>query len=178
MTFSGCSSYHEDTNAYDEYIAIQYVLNKFEGGMTALKYQARRKRGGWGGWGGFSPPNNLLKFIDFVSEKDCKSHDRRNEDSNSYILEEATRIYQKCSIFDVIQVKNFKIFLERHSLVVILCFRQWHIFQKYVVFQRFKACSHGKFSRGQVPSTPHSSLCSHLASAPPPIWISFRRAWI
>ena len=114
--------------------------------------QARRKRGG--GWGGFSPPNNLLKFIDFVSEKDCKSHDRRNEDSNSYILEEATRIYQKCSIFDVIQVKNFKIFLERHSLVVILCFRQWHIFQKYVVFQRFKACGHGKFSRGQFPSTP------------------------
>ena len=38
MTFSGCTSYHKDAYDYDEYIAIQYVLNKFEGGMTALKY--------------------------------------------------------------------------------------------------------------------------------------------
>ena len=37
MTFSGCGSYHKDTCDYDEYIAIQYVFNKLEGGMTALK---------------------------------------------------------------------------------------------------------------------------------------------
>ena len=30
-----------------------------------LLMQARRKRGA----GGFNPPNNLLKFVDFVSEK-------------------------------------------------------------------------------------------------------------
>ena len=60
--------------------------------------QARRKRGG-GGWGGFSPPNNLQKFDNFVSEKGCKSQGPKNEDSNSYIFEEATRIYPKCNIF-------------------------------------------------------------------------------
>ena len=58
--------------------------------------QARRKRGGLGG---LQPPNSLLKFVDVVSEKGCKSQGRRNEDSNSYIFEEATRIYQKWNIF-------------------------------------------------------------------------------
>ena len=48
--------------------------------------------------GGASAPNNLLKFVDFVSEKGCKSQGRRNEDSNSYIFEEATRIYQQSNI--------------------------------------------------------------------------------
>ena len=52
-----------------------------------------------GGWGGFSPPNNLLKFVDFVSEKGCESQGRRNKDWNTYIFEEATRIYQKCNMF-------------------------------------------------------------------------------
>ena len=51
-----------------------------------------------GGAGGFSPPNNLLKFVDFVSEKVCKSQRRKNEDSNSYIFEESTIIYPKCNI--------------------------------------------------------------------------------
>ena len=37
MTFSGCGSYHKDTYDYDEYIAIQYVLNTLDSGMTALK---------------------------------------------------------------------------------------------------------------------------------------------
>ena len=60
---------------------------------------------------------NLLTFVHFVSEKLCKSQGRKNEDSNSYIFEEATRIYQKCNIFDVIQVKNFKIFMERPRLM-------------------------------------------------------------
>ena len=58
----------------------------------------RRPVGG-GGWGGFSPPNNLLKFADFESGKGCKSQGRKKEDSNLYIFEEATRIYQKCKIF-------------------------------------------------------------------------------
>ena len=40
-----------------------------------------------GGLGGFSPPppENLLKFVDFVSEKGCKSQGCRNEDSKTYI---------------------------------------------------------------------------------------------
>ena len=38
MTFSGCVSYRQDTCYYDEYIAIQYVLDKLEGRMTAFKY--------------------------------------------------------------------------------------------------------------------------------------------
>ena len=55
---------------------------------------------GSGGAGGLQPPpNNLLKFVDFVSEKGCKSQGRKNEDSNPYIFEEATRIYPECNIF-------------------------------------------------------------------------------
>ena len=38
MTFSRCGSYGKDTCYYDEYIAIQYVLNEFEGGMTTFRY--------------------------------------------------------------------------------------------------------------------------------------------
>ena len=38
MTFSRCDSYRKDTCDYDECIAIQYVLNKLEGRMTAFKY--------------------------------------------------------------------------------------------------------------------------------------------
>ena len=52
-----------------------------------------------GGLGGLQPPNNLQKFDNFVSEKGCKSQGPKNEDSNSYIFEEATRIYPKCNIF-------------------------------------------------------------------------------
>ena len=83
-----------------------------------------------GGAGGLHPPNNLLKFVGFFSEKGCESQGRKNQDSNWYIFEKATRIYPKCNTFDVMQVENFKIFVERPSLVVILCFRRWHIFQK------------------------------------------------
>ena len=39
MTFSECGSYRKDNYDYDEYIAIKYVFNKLEGGMTAFKYQ-------------------------------------------------------------------------------------------------------------------------------------------
>ena len=38
MKFSGCGSYRKDTCYYDEYKAIQCVLNKLEGRMTAFKY--------------------------------------------------------------------------------------------------------------------------------------------
>ena len=38
MSFSGCGSYRKDTYDYDEYFAIQYVLNKLEGGVNAFKY--------------------------------------------------------------------------------------------------------------------------------------------
>ena len=73
-----------------------------------------------------------------------------------------TRIYsrklpesiQNAISFDIIQVKNFKTFMERPSLVVILCLRQWHIFQKWGVFQRSKGRGHEKFSRGQAPGPP------------------------
>ena len=51
------------------------------------------------GAGELQPPNNLLKFVDFVSEKGCKSQGRKNEDSNSYIFAKATRIYPECNIF-------------------------------------------------------------------------------
>ena len=30
MTFSGCGSYRKDSYDYDEYIALQYVLDKLE----------------------------------------------------------------------------------------------------------------------------------------------------
>ena len=81
-----------------------------------------------------------------------------------------TRIYsrklpesiQNAISFDIIQVKNFKTFMERPSLVVILCLRQWHIFQKWGVFQRSKGRGHEKFSRGQAPGPPF-----WLASLPP-----------
>ena len=125
--------------------------------------QARRKRGA----GGFSPPNNLLKFVDFVSEKGCKSQGRKNEDSNSYIFEKLPESIQNAISFDVIQVNNFNIFIERPSLVVILCLRQWQIFQKWGVFQRSKGRGHEKFSRGQAPGPP-SFLASLATLFQPP----------
>ena len=106
-------------------------------------------------------PNNLLKFVDFVSEKGCKSQGRKNEDSNSYIFEKLPESIQNAISVDVIQVDNWNIFMERPSLVVILCLRQWQIFQKWGVFQRSKGRGHEKFSRGQAPGPP-----SFLASLP------------
>ena len=38
MAFSGLDSYPMNTCDHDEYIAIQYVFNKLEGGMTAFQY--------------------------------------------------------------------------------------------------------------------------------------------
>ena len=60
-----------------------------------------------------------MKFVDFETGKGCKSQGRTNEYSNSYIFEEASRIYQNAISFDIIEVKDFKIARERLSLVVI-----------------------------------------------------------
>ena len=79
------------------------------------------------GVGGASVSNNLLKLVDFVSEKGYESQGLGNEDSSSKIFEEATRIYQNSISFDIIQVKNFKIFLELLPSVTIFCFFQWQI---------------------------------------------------
>ena len=38
MKFSGCCSYGKDSYAYDEYIAVQYMLYKLESRMIASKY--------------------------------------------------------------------------------------------------------------------------------------------
>ena len=66
--------------------------------------QARRKRGG--GAGRLQRPNNLLKFLDFVSEKGCDCQSRGNEDLNSYIFKEATK---NAISFDVIQLESFEL---------------------------------------------------------------------
>ena len=92
--------------------------------VTYDSMQGHRKRGGGGGWG--RPPNSLLKFVDFVVKRAVKA--------TIVGMKIQTRIYSRklpesiknAISFDVIEVKNFKIFMERPSLVVILCFRQWH----------------------------------------------------
>ena len=38
--------------------------------------------------------------------------------------------------------------------LVMILFPQWHIFQKWVVFQQSKGRDHGKFSQGQAPGPP------------------------
>ena len=45
-----------------------------------------------GGAGGLQPPNSLLKFPDFESEKGCKSQGRKNKDSNLNIFKEASEM--------------------------------------------------------------------------------------
>ena len=44
MTFSVCSSYRKDFSDYDEYIAVQHVLDKFEDRMVAFKAPSTRIR--------------------------------------------------------------------------------------------------------------------------------------
>ena len=63
-------------------------------------FPARRKPGDWGH---FSPSHYLLKFANFESEKGCKNQGRKNEDSNLYMFEEATRIYHILQKWDVFQ---------------------------------------------------------------------------
>ena len=48
---------------------------------------------------GLQPPNNLPKFVGFVNENGYESQVRGNEDSNTNVFREATRIYQEWSNF-------------------------------------------------------------------------------
>ena len=65
----------------------------------------------------------MLNFVDFVSEMavEAKVVACRNEDSNSYILEETTsRIYQKCNICHTsqkFQIFPGKTFISRGTLL-------------------------------------------------------------
>ena len=135
-----------------------------------VKYlvQARRKRGG--GAGGLHPPNNLLKFVDFVSEKAVKAKVVRIKiQTRIYNIEE---IDPKCNTFDVMQVEISKFSWKDRGKTILLCFRQWHSFQKWGVFQRSKERGHEKF-----PLEPPFLLASLAPrSSPPPISISFRQA--
>ena len=80
--------------------------------------------GGGGGLGGFRPPNNLLKFANFVSEKGCKAKVVRKKIQTCMYSWKLPESIKNAISFDVIQVKKIKIFMGRLSFVVILCFRQ------------------------------------------------------
>ena len=128
---------------------------------------------GSGGAGGIQPPNNSLKFADFVSEMSCKIECPGNELLNSNIFKEGTRIYQNAISFDIIQLKNFKIFLEGLPSDMILCVHQWQIFQKWGVFQWSKGRGHGKFSRGQAPRPRFLLALLVPCFSPPPLQYEF-----
>ena len=127
-------------------------------------HQAHRKRGGWGG---FSLPNKLLKFVDFENEKGCESQGRRNKYSNTYIFEEASRIYQNAISFNVIEIKDFKIFRERLSLVVIFAFVSGTFSKNGAFSSDLKGVVMRNFPGGMPPDPNFCSLPSRLISAPP-----------
>ena len=79
---------------------------------------------GSGGAGGLQPPNNLLKIADFVNEKAVKAKVVRTKIQICICSKKLPESIKNAISFDVIQVTKFKIFMERLSLVVILCFRQ------------------------------------------------------
>ena len=58
------------------------------GMLWCIYLQARRKRGA-------KPPNNTLKFVDFVSERGCKSQGHMNEDSNLYTVKVKVKVKVK-----------------------------------------------------------------------------------
>ena len=96
-----CSSLTEDLNENEKKcflfkIKISYFITIFPSNLNGLGSMVQGRPVRSGGAGGLQPPNNLPKFVDFVG---CESQGCRNEDLNSYIFEEATRIYQKCNIF-------------------------------------------------------------------------------
>ena len=115
----------------------------------------------------FSPPINCRSLLIFKVKKAVKA--------KVIGMKIQTRIYSRklpesiknAISFDVTQVKNFNIFMERLSLVVILCFCQWNIFQRWSVIQRFKGRGHEKFPTGKPPDPRFCLLCSHLVSTPP-----------
>ena len=109
---------------------------RIQGGLQS------RPVGSQGGAG----PNNLLKFVDFVSGKGCNSQGRRNEDSNSDIFEEATRIYQKCNIFRYHRSLKFQNFYGKTPISRDPVLPSMAHFPTMSVFQRSKGRGHGKFS--------------------------------
>ena len=50
---------------------------------------------------------------------------------------------------------------------MILCFPQWHIFQKWGVFQQSKGWDHGKFSRGKPPDARFFNRFARVSFQPP-----------
>ena len=92
--------------------------------MLVLKFMeiaqklGRRKRGRLGGG------HNLLKFVDLVIKTSCKAKVVGMKIQTLIYSWKLPDSIKNAISVDVIQVKSFKIFMERLSLVVILCFRQ------------------------------------------------------
>ena len=89
--------------------------------LVVITLQAHRERGG--GAGGPSAPNNLQNFADFLSEKAVKAKDVRKKIKIFKYSRKLPESIKSARCSDVIRVKKFKIFIDRLSLVVILCFR-------------------------------------------------------
>ena len=70
-----------------------------------------------GSGGGLQPPNNLLMFVDFSSERGCESQGCGSEDWNSYIVKKATTIYQKCNIYLVLMFFLIFLFSPSYSFI-------------------------------------------------------------
>ena len=70
---------------------IRKYLSQHDGLVRFV--QACQKQGGWG----LQPPNNLLNFVDFISERGSENQGHANEDSNADIFEEAVLIDQECN---------------------------------------------------------------------------------
>ena len=67
-----------------------------------------------GAWGP-QPPNNLLKFADFVSYIGCKSQGRIKKIQVCIYSRKLPESITNAISFDVIQVKKFKVFMKRLS---------------------------------------------------------------
>ena len=118
--------------------------------------------------GGLQPPNNLLKFVDFVSEKGSNSQGRRNENANSYIFEEATRIYQNCNIFLCHRSLTFQNFHGKTPISHDSLLSSMAHFPKNGAFSNdLKGVVIEHFPGGKPPDPHFCSLRSHLVSAPP-----------
>ena len=83
-----------------------------------------RRPVGSGGWGGFSPPIICLSLLILKVEKAVRAKVVRTKIQICTYSRKLPESIKNAISFDVIQVKEFKIFIERLSLVVIFCFRQ------------------------------------------------------
>ena len=83
----------------------------------------RRPVGG-GGLGGFSSPIICLSLLILKMKKAVKAKVVRTKIQICIYSRKLPESIKNSISFDVIQVKEFKIFIERSSLVVIFCFRQ------------------------------------------------------